>query len=165
MFKKIFKVKYLNMKKFILLTIFIFSLILLDSPYSLSALSKSYDGTHTFYCSENFFCNDAQTTKNGNGYLICVNTKKAEKLKEQLKNNCQGESFCFVGDYQDLTSILKKLNAQTIKEETFDDFCVIYGFSPKLKSYIYIDNQKVNVQIALNKNKITVGSPLILGSF
>jgi len=153
------------MKKFILLSTFLICLVVLNSPYSLSALSKNYDGTHTFYCSQQAFKGEAQTTKNGNGYLISVDTHTAEAFEKTLNSKYQGESFCFFGSKNDLNQVLKKLNAKVVKKEVFDDLFVVYGFSPKLKNYILMESQKVNVQIALNKNKITVGTPLILGSF
>ncbi|MBR1925820.1 MAG: YwmB family TATA-box binding protein [Clostridia bacterium] len=153
------------MKKFILLATFLICLVVLNSPYSLSYFSKSYDGTHTFYCPEIVFNADAQIAKNGNGYLISVCTQNAGAFEKTLNNNYQGESFCFLGDENNLLEVLKKLNAKIVKKEVFDNLLVVYGFSPKLKNYILMKNQKVNVQIALNKNKITVGTPLILGSF
>ena len=57
------------------------------------------------------------------------------------------------------------LNATIIKEEKFDEFWVIYAFSPKIEKFVVMNNKKVNTQIALKNKIITVGTPIILGSY
>ena len=138
----------------------------LKSPFSLSALSQNYNATHTFYATESLNSNTANIIQNGNGFLISTNSQNAKKVLSELNSqNIQGESFCFDGTFCDVQKILYSLNAQIVKKECFDDFQVFYAHSPKISKYILMNFKKVNMQIVLKNNKITVGSPIILGSY
>ena len=66
----------------------------------------------------------------------------------------------------ELSSAIKTLKAKVIKTEYLENgTTVIYAFSPLIYKSVTINNQKVNLQIATNNNKTTIGWPLILGSF
>lgn len=154
------------MKKFILLTLCCISLLFLNAPFRLSTLSQEFDGTHSFYASKDCKATNLTSTKNGAGYILSAKTKNASLVQDCLDNNfVAGESFCFDGDEKDIKYILKRLSATIKRKEVFDEFELFYAYSPKFYSYITIDNKKINVQIAKNKNTITVGTPIIFGSY
>ena len=76
-----------------------------------------------------------------------------------------GESFSFNGSKNDINIIIKKLKIEILSKQDLDNIIVIEGYSPLINKSIYINNENINIQIAFNNNKITVGYPLILGSF
>ena len=154
------------MKKFLILLVVFGCLMFLKTPFSLSYLSQNYNATHSFYATQNIQTQNTQTIQNGNGYIISTNATNAPNILNKLdKNHIDGESFCIYGTSTDALQILHSLGAVIIKEESFDDFKIIYAHSPKIHNYVLIGNKKINIQIALKNNKITVGTPLILGSY
>mgnify|MGYP000813345947 FL=1 len=77
-----------------------------------------------------------------------------------------GVSVSFAGDASDLEEWLELLRADKIFCETIGDGIVcVYGYSPLLKGGIQVDGRKINVQIALNRGTVHIGSPLLLGSY
>ena len=80
-------------------------------------------------------------------------------------NFIYGESFSFNGSKNDINIIIKKLKIEILSKQDLDNIIVIEGYSPLINKSIYINNENINIQIAFNNNKITVGYPLILGSF
>ena len=154
------------MKKLFILFIFLFCLMFLKAPFSLCFISQNYNATHTFYTTQSLQNENFNIVQNGNGFLIYAKSKDATQILTKLSTkNIQGESFCFDGNFGDVKNILKSLNAKVIKKECFNDFLVIYANSPKLGKYVYINLKKVNVQIVIKKEKIIIGTPIILGSY
>ena len=136
------------------------------TPFDLCEISQSFHSTHIFYSSKSQNVLNAEIIQNGNGFLICCDEQNTKIVNKNLnKSYIQGESFCFDGNIADITKILKKLNAKIITTENFENLKIIYAYSYKLQKFIFVDGKKVNVQICLNENKITVGTPLILGSY
>lgn len=63
-------------------------------------------------------------------------------------------------------SALQTLNAKTIKVEQLETGAtIIYAYTDKIKKNVTIENQKVNIQIAIYPNYSIIGWPLILGSY
>lgn len=82
--------------------------------------------------------------------------------------NCQGidgVSFCFDGSKVDVERLLCKLLTRIHTTQTIGNLVVFCGYSPKITGGIVVDGHKTNVQIAFDGNTITIGSPLILGSY
>lgn len=143
-----------------------FCLLMLKIPFSLSSISEKVNATHTFYTTQNISLKNANSIKSGNGFLISTSSNNACIVKSTLNENyIQGESFCFDGTQDDITKILHSLNATIVKKEKFDGFTVLYAHSPKITNYIILNNKKVNIQIAYKNKIITVGTPIILGSY
>lgn len=136
------------------------------TQFNLSELSQSFHSNHIFYSSKNQNVLNAEIIQNGNGFLICSNEQNVKIVNNNLnKSYIQGESFSFDGSFEDIKIILKKLNTKIIKTESFESLKIFYAYSHKLQKYIFVDGKKVNVQICLNGKKITIGTPLILGSY
>lgn len=154
------------MKKLIAILLVVLSLLFVKSPFSLSNVSANYHGTYTFYSMQNLDDERVDVTKSGGGYLICCSNKVASEIYSKLNlNMLQGESFSFLGEMGDVNKILSKLNVSKLKEEKVGDIYIVYGYSPNIKKSIDVDDQKINIQIALSDKKITVGTPLILGGY
>ena len=154
------------MKKCLLVFILMFLFCFIKPDYNFYSLSVNYNGTHNFYSSVKIIDDNIDITKNGNGYIISCNTKDAPKIKNKINNNfIYGESFSFNGSKNDINIIIKKLKIEILSKQDLDNIIVIEGYSPLINKSIYINNENINIQIAFNNNKITVGYPLILGSF
>jgi len=154
------------MKKLIALALICAGLLFLQSPYSLSEVSALYEGTYTFYTMEQFEDDRVDIVQSGNGFLInCDNNLASEIYNSLNKEYLQGESFSFSGDVQDVYSILSNLNVTQNKVEQFSDLYIVYGYSPLLENSVEVDGEQINIQVALRENIVTIGTPLILGSY
>ena len=101
----------------------------------------------------------------GNGEIIKCQSHIAKNTASKL-NNIAGISFAFDGTSEDIENFLQKVDAVIIKCENVDNHITTYlAFSRKINNSINIDNKKINLQIAQVDNKITIGSPLILGEY
>ena len=49
--------------------------------------------------------------------------------------------------------------------ERYDDLIVIYAYTPLREYYVDVHGERVNVMIAVRGNKISVGSPVLSGSY
>lgn len=65
----------------------------------------------------------------------------------------------------DLQNFLSSMQAKIKDEQTLCDRCVIYAYSSNLSKFVYVNGQKVNLQISLDNDRAYVGYPLIIGSF
>lgn len=82
--------------------------------------------------------------------------------------HCQdvdGVSFSFVGNNVDVENLLCQLLTKVHTTQTIGSLTIICGYSPKIIGGIVVDGRKTNIQIAFDGTNITVGSPLILGSY
>ncbi|MGN0771569.1 MAG: YwmB family TATA-box binding protein [Christensenellales bacterium] len=61
--------------------------------------------------------------------------------------------------------LLSSLKAQVVKVETIGDITLYYAYSHRMNNGVSVDGKTVNVQIAVSDSSITVGSPLIMGSY
>ena len=153
------------MKKFVcfLGVITICFLILQNNYVPVNNFANGYSGTYYFYTSEDF-CSDFTTTvSNGNEYIVSCDIDMANFVYNILNNNCiRGESFQFtkVGD-RDLEKLIIKLGIQYFSKN--DD--EILGYSSIVPYSVKLDNNIFNVQIAETNSQITIGFPMILGSF
>ena len=101
----------------------------------------------------------------GNGEIIKCQSHIAKNTAKNL-NNIAGISFSFDGTNDDIADFLQKVDAVIIKCENIDKNITTYlAYSKKINNSISIDNKKINLQIAQVDNKITIGSPLILGEY
>ena len=101
--------------------------------------------------------------------------------KEKINNNSINLGFCYLNkniksndiigesittNNLELGSTIKQLNAKVVKTEYLENgITVIYTYTPLIKDNVCINNEKVNLQFAIKNETITIGWPLILGSF
>ena len=76
-----------------------------------------------------------------------------------------GETFVFEGCDEDIKALLTKLNATIIQTQNVGGAEVIYAHSPRLRGGVIAGGEKINMQIAKRGSVVTVGVPVIAGSF
>lgn len=155
----------LRMKKFIVFAVILAAvcctplLKLAKNPiFSFSQVEKvcfvksekvNLDGFETVYCGDLVFNYCSFST--------------AQKNLEILKNDIKSVEFYLKNAKID--EILKKLDAQTISEQTIDGLCVICAYTPYYQDCIFLDGKKVNLQISCVDDQIIAGFPAILTGF
>lgn len=81
-----------------------------------------------------------------------------------VKNYIIGESIV-ISDCE-ISSVLKVLKAKVVKTEYLQDSTtIIYAFTNLINDKVDVFGKTVNLQIAFNEDRTTIGWPLILGSF
>ena len=76
-----------------------------------------------------------------------------------------GTEVSFNGDLSDVDALLARLSAVRLVHEEVDGAVVYTGYSALLKGGIRAKGRIVNFQIAFAAGVVTVGSPLIFGSY
>ena len=107
----------------------------------------------------------AKLVRNGAGAIIKCSSSIAKNVEKQLSHTT-GVSITFNGNAKDIASLLSKYSINVLEQCNITPDIVSYlGYSRQFDSSILIDNKTINVQIARNKNTITIGCPIILGSY
>jgi len=118
------------------------------------------------------FSNDVIIIRNGAGVIVDAPAETAAALRRGF-SDIKGESAAFDGDCGDARKILKFYRVNITGRENIpldmkgNSILIIYGYSKLLTNGVEIDGDNVNIQIAVNSltGKVTVGTPLILGSY
>lgn len=149
-------------KAFILMLCFaMLALLLVNSPGDFVHRVKIVGGTYSFFYDGETDCGE-RVIRNGAGTIVQCGLDRAA----ETPRGYAGVSVSFAGDASDLEEWLELLRADKIFCETIGDGIVcVYGYSPLLKGGIQVDGRKINVQIALNRGTVHIGSPLLLGSY
>ncbi len=90
---------------------------------------------------------------------------KITQTKPFLNLNLVGESSVVSASEFNLESFIKDYNAKILFVEEVDEITIYYCYSPKIKRQKVVKNQAVNLQIAVRESVVTLGSPIIYGSF
>ena len=64
-----------------------------------------------------------------------------------------------------LENLLEDFSARLVFSESTSTHQIYYAFSPTIRYQKRVKGKKVNLQIAIAKNSVVLGSPLIFGSF
>lgn len=77
------------------------------------------------------------------------------------------QSFSFTGTAAELLPLLSALNARQVYAQNIEGIAIAHYFCDSLPrvSPVTIDGKKSNMQIALRGDVVTVGFPIIVGSF
>lgn len=162
--KHIFSVNNKNMKRIglLLAVLSIFSFCSLDNSTATKLFSYFENGEVCFYCSSaETEIKNTIIQANGNGFIVATNIKNAIQVNKEL-TNCNGFSIK-IDKNENIDLILK--NIEIVKKETISNIKIVYGYTCGLTFCAFIDGKKVNIQIAENNEFITIGSPIILGSY
>jgi len=73
--------------------------------------------------------------------------------------------FDTFGNINDTQEILRSLGANELFREQVGDIVIIYAYSPLITKFERVHSHRVNVMIAVREERISVGSPLLKGSF
>ena len=105
---------------------------------------------------------NAQLIANGGGWIV-------EGTRDQIlsleKSYIAGYSFRTTSGNFDTEDFLRKMKAEYSYREQTQDILCIYGYSSRLKGGVTVDGEKINLQIVVRGGIVTVGTPVILGSF
>ncbi len=77
----------------------------------------------------------------------------------------KGESVTYSSDAFLLSDVLEKYGATLLFSEEVGDVICYYAYSPTLPYRATLYGKTVNLQIATENRRITLGTPLIFGSF
>ena len=100
----------------------------------------------------------------GNGVTVVCAAKDFANTARQC-DGIDGVSIAFDGDKTDVEALCKRLRLQVYETQILGGITIWYGYSQKVDGGILLDGKIVNVQIALSGDVVSVGSPLILGSY
>lgn len=150
-----------DMKKFLIVVSFVSLLII---TYSLPVIlpQKQKDIQVTYYTKGSnlqnsiYLYDDIYMTESD----YCTSKQVANKL-----TNIVGISATFSGDYDAFKEVVKKCKVAVKAEENVDNIHIIYGISESCGKPIQANGENINFQIAIRDNVITVGTPLIMGSY
>ncbi len=129
------------------------AVILAFSLVGEKSLIFNVEGDYTFYLE----------SSSSNAKIITVDYNSAKEIKKSLKNVC-GESVTTTLK-EDIEKEIDRLKAELIFSEKVDNIIINYYYSDKISAYKTINGRKINVQTAINDDIITIGSPIIFGSF
>ena len=157
------------MKKLIkyILIVLIVIIALPSKESSLSDLIKEFNysnALYSFYSSSEVKELSATIIKNGNSFIVNTNVSNADSVRNNI-NNIQGESVTFNGTYNDYVTLKTKLFNKFCFDEELLSIKTCYGYNNNLNNSISIDGNVVNIQLAYNNGNITIGTPVILGSY
>lgn len=124
-------------------------------------LTQSGSGEVRFYCGAKNSSYGVKEIKNGQGYEYICSIGGAKEVYENL-NSCYGFSVHY-NDNARLSEILEKVSVK--KTEVLGEYTLYYGTAQGIMFFDFLDNSKINIQIAVSSNKMVVGSPIILGAY
>jgi hypothetical protein len=133
----------------------------LDNSYEKYIFKLSPSSEVSFYTTERPQNFEGTCIQNGEGYILITSGLNAEKYMDTLKN-CFGFSVV-LRDKNLLPDILKKV--KVVKTEIIEGREILYAQTTSLPFSTFVENKKVNIQIAICSSNFIVGCPLILGSY
>lgn len=162
MFEKIKSDNNFVMKKFLSFIFFMFCIFfcVVNNSGIKTFLDSEEINKVIFYCEENNDLKNSLCVQNGGGYIIETDKKTAYENFDNIKG-CFGVTIFF--DNIQLEDILNNVNV--VKQEKIGDCEIYYATAKNIIFSTYIENKKINLQIAVSNNKIIIGFPLILGSY
>lgn len=146
------------MKKFLILVMVVGVLASISCMYSVNDIFP--DGMQD----AELYINSTNYGKNLSMMICSINP---DKLGKTLKSgqNILGFGATYRQGVTTEQEILSKCRAEIVKVEVVQDIIVYYAYSSRLGQGVSIDGKHVNLQIATDKSKIKIGSPLIMGSY
>lgn len=121
---------------------------------------SEYDATVNIYCRQTS-CDSIST---GLGYQVTCSVAEFKQTVSSC-NQIDGVSVSFSGTADDVDAILARLQATAVSVQQLDGLYVACCVSNRLQGGVTLDGKRVNLQIAYSDGTITVGYPLILGSY
>ena len=103
----------------------------------------------------------SKSLKNGTKIMVYCNNK----IEGDFLSFVEYSQVSFKGDEKTVEKLLKKLGIKIVKEESFESKKIFYGYSCFWKNFKVVENLKINFQIVINKDFITVGYPMIYEAF
>ena len=153
------------MKRFIvtlILTVVIAGVLTYAMPKDFHCYLEDITSIGTVY----IYCRSADVdgVDMGNGKMVSCSLNELQSVLKRC-SGVDGVSVTFDGSESDVTRIAKLLSLHVVSTYELDGLVVTCGKSAKVRGGVVIDGNVVNVQIAYRQGVVTVGNPLILGSY
>ncbi len=160
---------FMHTLKFRFSAFFILSLCLLIMPIYTPFFKSNYNdkATYFYYTTKiDYDIKNAKIINSANNSIIVCDFDNAKNIKKNINNQILSESIR-IDNYsqKNYDEILNKYNNYILKTEKVDNYEIIYCYDSSLEKFINIFDKKINIQIAISKNQINIGYPLILNGF
>ncbi len=150
------------MKKF---SIIITVVILIIATYSVPTLMRDNEGESV---SVSYYTHGDVTGKStymfDDIYLTNCDYSQAKKTERELVN-VVGISYTLAGNYDKFCEVLNTYGIVVLSTEIVGNIHIIYGRSERCGQTRIVDGIAVNIQVAIRDDVITIGTPLIMGSY
>lgn len=157
-----------SMRKFLIFVAFIICFIMVGFC-RYDAVNFTLDGCanpkYYFYVQLSEDVADSHYTKNGEGGIIALNQSELELLSSFNVVKMYGKSVEFECKDSEFGGVVKSLGANIVKEECYNSFKTIYGYNAKFGKSVTLFGKEVNVQVAKRGDVVSVGFPILLGSY
>lgn len=141
----------------------VFCFCSLNNIFLTNIISKENNYSIEFVCNKKNNIEGATEIKNGESYIYQTDSSMAKVVYERIKG-CVGFTIIFFkSSIENIVNYFD--NFQLLENNNFKDKNVIYGYTSNLSFCTFVDNNKINVQIVEEDDKLILGSPLILTSY
>lgn len=154
------------MKRFLVTTVLIAAILGVMLYFAPKPMQSDVYSYVQYNPTINVYCRDTtcDASDMGLGYQVTCTAADFNKTLASCRN-VDGVSVSFAGAAYDVNEIVSRLQATEVSRQQIDDIFVSCYYSPLIREYVTIDGNRVNVQIAYRGGTVTVGYPLILGSY
>lgn len=114
----------------------------------------------SFYCTEKNNGDFLSEVRNGEGYVYELKGTEAQSAYSDLLG-CYG--FSVKLDKKLFEEVMQ--NVKVLKTETVAGIENFYGIANGIMFFDFLEDKKINIQIAKSDDAVVVGCPLILGSY
>ena len=155
-------------KRFIVIYILFILMILLLAPLNSkrdfdNIILKASSAKVEYFCSENVVDKNLDIQSVGYGCIISCDMQNKDFVQNKVKS-IQGVSYYLNLEQFNLTEFLILNKASIVSKQDFDNIKIIYALTPNLKKMI--DGEKnFNLEIAIKGDSVTIGYPIIMGSY
>lgn len=154
------------MKRFLLTAVLIAVVIgvmlyfLPASPYTDVYNYSEYNAVVNIYCRQT----SCEAIDTGLGYQTSCSVSDFQRIIARC-NGVDGVSVSFAGTEKDVQAIVRRLHADIVSVQQLDGLYVACLSASRLQGGVILEGKRVNAQIAYRNGVVTVGYPLILGSY
>ena len=99
------------------------------------------------------------------GYMTVISTDISGAKKLYKDSGYMGITIRYAVDNMSEDALCSKMQARRIYEQEIDGIRCVYLYTPLINESVRIDGNVINMQIAITDSAVTVGFPLIMGSY
>lgn len=123
-----------------------------EGEYSAYGLSKLFEAKDIRYRDYKTFTEATGSAANGAFAALSL-------------NGTEGESVTFYGTKEAFEAEILRLGVTVTERQSLGGIEIVYGYTEKLRGGVNVDGKRVNIELAYRGGTITVGTPVILGSY
>ena len=116
-----------------------------------------------FVSGKNYACEGISSVQCGSKFFNFCSLETAKERLEDLKKNMEGLQFYF--EEVSLQEVASALKFEVVMLDKLENMTVYCGYTPYYQDCVYLNNKKINVQIAEQNGKIVAGFPMILTGY